>query len=445
MTHGPETAKALANFGPGTTPMVLIRAYTLVKQAALCARQEIQPHFSEEEFAALMEACEEVRSGQHQARFPLPLHQGGAGTSLNMNLNEALAQLAQEKLQARELDRVFHPIEEINAFQSTNDTFPTAVTLAVYERLTHIEKLVIRMQEALVAWERKVTGVPLVGRTELQDALPMTLDLVFSAWAGLFERDRWRLSKLKERVRTIPLGGTAIGTGFSAPRAYTFAAEKHLRRLCALPLSRSQNFSDEISNHDKFSEVAGGFRLVAENLFKMTGDLLFYTSAAVGEMRHPNLQSGSTLMAAKTNPVILELARGLAMDVQGEALKVSLYVQNGQLQLNAFLPFIAASLLAMADSLEKALTGLLERFFPLVEVQSQVMEAHLSASPALLNALLPVLGYDKIKVLLPILDMAPPQSLTDLRILLKEQTELSTDQIETLINPFNLTTPREEI
>lgn len=444
MSHGTETQKALNNFGTGSTPQELIRAYALVKQAALSARQEVNPTFTQDEFQALMDVCQEIRDGLHKGRFPLPLHQGGAGTSLNMNMNEVVALLAEEKLKARGILRIFHPIEDINAYQSTNDTFATAVTLAAYEQLVSLELLVIKMQETLVAWERRSTGKLLVGRTELQDALPMTLDLVFASWAGLFERDRWRLSKLKERIRTIALGGTAVGTTFSAPRAYIFAAEKHLRRLCGLPLTRSQNFPDEISNQDKFSELAGGYRLVAENIFKMSGDLLFYTSAAVAEMQHPNLQSGSTIMAAKTNPVILEFARGLAMDVQGEALKVSLFVQNGQLQLNAYLPFIAASLFTMFTQLEKALTALIERFFPALEVAFPIMEKHLSSSPALLNALLPVLGYEKIKSLLPHLEKTPLYSLEDMKKLLAQNTELTNDQLDELLDSRNLTTSRHD-
>ena len=429
-----ETEKAAANFGRSRTPREVIRAYALVKEAALRAGQEVEPKYTTEDFEVLLTVLAEIREGQHDERFILPLEQGGAGTSLNMNLNEVASELASLRV-----GRAFHPLEDLNRFQSTNDTFSTAVTILAYEGLTLIEKKVITWQEKLVAQEQRYAQVLAPARTEYQDALPMTVGQMFGAWAGPVERDRWRLAKLKERLRTIALGGTAIGTGFGAPVRYVFAAEKHLRRLTGLPLSRSQNLSDEIAHLDKYSELAGGYRLVAENLFRWAGDLLFLTSSPVGEFRHPNLQAGSSLMAAKTNPVLLEFIQGLAVEVQGESYKVSLGTQSGRLALNAFLPFVLKSLLAQQNALGRALDAavvLLER----LEVREQVLKNHLARSAALANALVPLLGYDRVKKVLAAWEASPPETWAAVETLLTQELGLTPAEVGALLEAQTLTT-----
>jgi aspartate ammonia-lyase len=317
------------------------------------------------------------------------------------------------------------------------------VTILAYEGLVATETLVIRLQEALVRREKSWATQVMVGRTELQDALPLTLGQVFAGWAGPFERDRWRLNKLRERIRTIPLGGTAVGTGFGAPALYIFAAEKHLRSLTGLPLARSQNLVDEISHLDKYSELAGGLRQVAENLVHLCQDLLYYTSSAVGELGHPRLQAASSQMPAKTNPVALEYSCGLAMSVQGEAFKISQYVQAGRLQLNPYLPFILESLLAMFSLLDKALGAVTERVLPGLLVHTGALEAHLASSPALLNALAPALGYDRMAQLAPLLAQAPPRSLADLKALLIKELGLDPEEAEKLADPLLLAQGRQ--
>jgi aspartate ammonia-lyase len=314
---GPETEKALINFGSGHTPRRIIAAYAQVKLAALTAAQETEARFSPGIFACIEAALLEIAAGALDASFPLPIKQGGAGTSLNMNLNEVAAARAEELcLERSGAIVVIDPFEDMNRRQSTNDTFPTAVTILAYEAAARAEALVARLQEALAAREREFELLLLAGRTELQDALPIRLGQVFGAWAGAVERDRWRLSKLRERLRTVALGGTAIGTGFSATPAYMHAAEKALRRITRLPLSRSQNLPDEVANADKYAELAGAAALCAGNARKIASDLLLYGSSAFGELRHPELQYGSTIMPAKANPVLLEAAKGRAIDAE---------------------------------------------------------------------------------------------------------------------------------
>jgi aspartate ammonia-lyase len=394
---GPETKKALGNFGRGATPRTVIAAYAQVKLAALSAVQETESRFPAEVFDCIDEALREILAGTLDASFPLPLKQGGAGTSLNMNLNEVAAARAEELFLERRGESVsIDPFEDMNRSQSTNDTFPTAVTIVAYEAASRAEALVARLQEELAAREREFETLLAAGRTELQDALPVRLGQVFGAWAGTVERDRWRLSKLRERLRTVALGGTAIGTGFAATPAYMHAAEKALRRITRLPLSRSQNLPDEVAHADKYAELAQAAALAAGNVRKIASDLLLYGSSAFGELRHPELQYGSTIMPAKANPVLLEAAKGLAIDAEHEAAKVAAYAFEGQLQLNAYLPFLADALVACFESLGRSLESLVA-LIPLLVVDEGRIAHNLRSSNLLLNLLVPRLGYNRVK------------------------------------------------
>ncbi|HTX74538.1 MAG TPA: lyase family protein [Rectinemataceae bacterium] len=399
--YGPETVKAIANFGRGRTPRILIAAYAKVKRAAVEAVQDSEHRFDPALFACLVDALDEIASGGLDLQFPLPLRQGGAGTSLNMNLNEVAASRARELFAEREGRAAppLDPIEDVNRFQSTNDTFPTAVSVVAYELVTRLETRIVAVQEQLVAKEKEYEGLLIAGRTELQDALPVRLGQVFGAWAGCLERDRWRFNKLKERIRTSALGGTAIGTCFSATVAYVHAAERRLRAATGLPFARSQNLPDEIAHQDKLAEAAQGIGLCAGNLKKICADLLLYTSSLSREMVHPELQYGSTIMPAKSNPVLLEYIRGQAIAAEHEAQCARDFAFEGQLQLNPYLPFLADALIAAAGSLEAALAAMSERLLPILQPDRTHIVEGLLRSNVLLNLLVPVLGYRRVKEL----------------------------------------------
>ena len=376
--YGNETEKALTILSRGQTPRDLIRAYGEVKLAAVQAQQEATALYPEDYYPILEKVAGEIIRGDHDDQFPLPIAQGGAGTSLHMNICEVMASLANSRY-----DGEFraHPLEHLALYQSTNDTFSTAVILMCFRFLEETEREVIALQEGLVERETLYQEWLMTGRTEMQDALPITLGQVFGAWAGPVERDRWRLNKLKERLRQIPLGGTAIGTGFSAPRRYVFAAEKALRRITGLPLCRSQNLCDQVAHTDSLAECARGLGLCAENLIKWAGDLLLYSSSFLNEIPQKEQQYGSTIMPAKANPVLIELIRGLAMDVRSSAELVSRYCSEGQLQLNAYLPFITEHMIRIREKLGKALRTASERLLPALNPDKEKLEEHLVNSP----------------------------------------------------------------
>lgn len=434
--YGEETTKALEWLGKDQTPREVIHAYAQVKFAAICAQQETAALYPQDYFLLLKDAAGEIIGGRWDTEFPLPLAQGGAGTSLHMNICEVLANLANSRYSGAFRA---HPLDHLARFQSTNDTFPTAVILMTYRFLERMEKQVIRLQEQLVERESRYGDWLMCGRTELQDALPITLGQVFGAWAGPVERDRWRLHKVKERLRIIPLGGTALGTGFSAPIAYVFAVEKHLRRITGLPLCRSQNLCDQVAHADSLAECANAMGLCADNLYKMSSDLLLYTSSLCREIRHEEVQYGSSIMPDKANPVLLEWIRGLCMECSAIANLVALYCRGGQLQLNANMPFIAEQMLRLSCRLEKALDCAAGRLMEVLQPNRDSMEARLAVSPALLNTLKEPLGYSRLKSLIPLIQEAAPQNRKELILWLEKNTELSKAFLEAWADPLHLT------
>ncbi|TCW62294.1 lyase family protein [Treponema sp. J25] len=394
----PQTLAAARNFGWGFTPYPFLRALAEVKEATLRALQETEHPWSEEVYHIALSVLKDIREGLLNDLFPLDLAQGGAGTSLHMNICEVLAQEISRRLGK---ENMFHPLDDGARSQSTNDVVSTAAIIVIQRVIRTVEEGVIRLQEALVERERTWRGIPITGRTEYQDALPMDLAQVVAAWAGTVERDRWRLNKLKERSRTVPLGGTAVGTAAGASPAYVFVAERELRRITGLPIQRSQNLTDTIAQRDEMAEVAEGLGLVATNLIKLCRDLMFYSATVVGELRLPHLQWGSTAMPQKNNPVLLEFAMGLAIRCRYQAFTIVEYAASGHLQLNPFVPFMVAAFLSLQEDLVKALDALSLGLLPRLEVDIHRCRTNLLSSPALLNALRPLFPYEKLKVLEP--------------------------------------------
>ncbi len=400
MYYSDQTLLAIENFGKSNLPHKVTRAYAEVKKACILAIQNTEGFYESIKFDAIIEAIDEIIQGMWDEEFVVPLKQGGAGTSINMNVNEVIANRAEEILFKKyNVNEKVNPLNDINRYQSTNDTFPAAITIVFLRDLYTIEKLTIEVQQALVEREKQYTNTLIMGRTELQDALPMTLNQVFSSWAGMFERDRWRLHKLKERIRIVPIGGTAIGTSFSAPVEYVYKVELFLKDITKLPLCRSQNLPDSISNHDDYSELALGYKLLANNIQKMTEDFLLYTSSICREMVHPELQYGSTIMPNKVNPVLLEWVKGLCLKIKHLANLVNDYNVEGNFQLNAFLPFILEVLLEITELLTKALVGI-KKFIEIVIINEDKMKENIDNSKAIFNLLLPIIGYEKTKNLL---------------------------------------------
>ena len=396
---GIHTARALENFPLSGRPAhpALIAAYAAVKIAA--ARANLQLGLLAPEVAdAIIAAGHDIASGELAGEIVVDALQGGAGTSLNMNVNEVIANRAEELLGGRRgVHARVHPNDHVNLNQSTNDTFPTALKIAAIRRLHGLEKAIADLQVAFQDKERAWSGVVKIARTELQDACPIAYGAVFSAWAEALSRDRWRVFKCEERLRVVNLGGTAIGTAIAAPRDYVFLVTDILRQVTGLGLARAENLVDATQNADAFVEVSGILKAHAVNLFKISSDLRLLSSgpqAGLGEIALPAVQAGSSIMPGKVNPVIPEAVGQAAMQVMGNDQVVTLAAQNGQLELNAFLPLLADALLGSLSLMTAACQMFRTRCVEGLSVDAAACRATVEQSRAVVTALLPRLGYE---------------------------------------------------
>ncbi|MFW5838216.1 MAG: lyase family protein, partial [Desulfovibrionaceae bacterium] len=315
---GIHTLRAVENFpiSGRRWPGVFLSAFGQVKLACLEANAELGL-VDTAKAEALRRACNEMIDGKLHEHVMVDPFQGGAGTSTNMCINEVLANRAIEVMGGELGDyALVHPVHDVNKHQSTNDVFPTALKAASLALLKVLEDKLSRLQEVLQAKEQEFADVVCVGRTQLVDAVPVTLGMTFGAMAEAASRDRWRIFKCRERLKQVSLGGTAVGTGLGAPREYIFLAAQHLKRITGLPLSRAENLMDATRNLDCFAEAAGMLQALGANLIKASSDLRLLASgpdAGLGEIELPAVQAGSSIMAGKINPVLPEAAGQVAL------------------------------------------------------------------------------------------------------------------------------------
>ncbi len=397
--HGIHTLRALDNFAvagrrlhPG-----LVEALALVKKA--CARANAELGYLEPRVAdAVCAACDEMLHGDLGAHVLVDALQGGAGTSANMNVNEVLANRAEEFMGGvRGAYRLAHPLDHVNLHQSTNDVFPTALRVAAMRGLRELERAVAALQRAFQDRERDFARVVKLGRTQLQDAVPMTLGAECSAWAEALSRDRWRIFKCEERLRVVNLGGTAVGTGVTAPRDYIFLVVERLREVTGLGMARAENLVDATQNADVFVEVSGILKAHAVNLLKISADLRLLASGprgGLGELALPVVQAGSSLMPGKVNPVICEAVAQAAMRALGNDAALTMAAQAGQLELNAFLPLVADALLDTLSILARACVMFRTRCVEGMRADAAACARHVDDSWGTVTALVPVLGYE---------------------------------------------------
>ncbi len=404
---GIHTARAVASFPLAGRPVhpALVRAFGDVKLACLLVNRDLG-FLASPAADALERACREMAGGFLTEHVVVDALQGGAGTSTNMNVNEVLANRALILMGERpgRYDLV-SPLDDVNLHQSTNDTYPTALRIAAIRLLRVLEGAVLGLQEAFQSKERELARVVKVGRTEMQDAVLTTLGRGMGAYAEAFGRDRWRISRCEERLRVVNLGGTAIGTGLAAPRAFVFAAVDRLREVTGLGLARAENLVEATQNADVFVEVSGTLKACAASLLKVSGDLRLLSSgpeAGLGELRLPPRQAGSSIMPGKVNPVIPEAVAQAAMAVFAHDQAIGFAVASGSLELNPFLPLVADSLLTSLDLLARACRILADLCVSGLAADEERCRRHVDSSTATATALLPALGYDGAKRLLDV-------------------------------------------
>lgn len=413
---GIHTKRALENFAVSGYKVDedLIKAYGLVKLACLktirhCEERgtsdvaiqkdpspQPSPSRGEGESSyAIILACEEMVEGKLNRYVQVDALQGGAGTSLNMNVNEVIANRALEILgKSKGAYDIISPLNDINKYQSTNDTFPTALKIAAIFKFRELEKTVIELQEALQRKEREFSNIVKIGRTELVEAVLTTLGKEFSSYAEAISRDRWRIYKCEERLRVVNIGGTAIGTGLGAPKKYIFQVIENLRELTGIGLARAENLVENTQNADVFSEISGILKAHATNLIKISNDLRLLSS--YDEIELPVMQAGSSIMPGKVNPVIAEMVGQIGLKILGNDSIISHATALGQLELNHNMPLIAFTLLESLNLLINTNNIFAQKCIDGIKANEEKLKSDLYSSTATLTALLPKLGYDKL-------------------------------------------------
>lgn len=388
-----ETKKAFENFhlNNRTVHTSLIDSMILVKQAAITAMKNLSL-IEETKADAILNACHFFLSNDDRSMFPTNPLQGGAGTSTNMNVNEALSLKAMELCPA--VGHI-HPLDDVNRFQSTNDVYPTALRIASISWIRKLSKEISMLQESLQEKEHIFASIKKIGRTQLMDALPITLGNEFGSYAQAIARDRWRIYKVEERLRQVNLGGTAVGTGSNANRKYTFLVIEILRDLTDIGLSRAEYPMDLTQNQDVFVEVSGLLKALAVNLMKISNDLRLMNSDPYQEICLKPMQKGSTIMPGKVNPVIPEMISQVAIQVVGNDAAISYAAMSGQFELNAFLPLIADNLLNSLELLTNGVHIFREKCIEPLTVNMNGCKRHLLSVTAAVTSLVPLIGYEK--------------------------------------------------
>ena len=399
--YGINTLRAAENFALGyrKTNMQLIYAIVTVKKAAAIVYRDLE-RTKKDVYEAIIIACDEILAGRYDDAFITDALQGGAGTSTNMNVNEVIANTALKKLGRNYGDyTAISPLDDVNRGQSTNDVYPTALRIAAVKMLRKLSSACAELQTALQEKENEYENIAKLGRTEMMDAVAITLGEEFGSYAQAIARDRWRLYKVEERLRQVNLGGTAVGTAANASRQYRFRVVEELRRITDIGLAAAEYPMDITQNNDVFVEVSGLLKALAVNLMKIANDLRLMNSGpkgGLGEIKLQALQQGSSIMPGKVNPVIPEMVMQCAMKVIANDTAITMAAAHGEFELNAFFPLIADALLESLSLLVNSVDIFRTKCIALITVNEQQCRKHLEVSAAFGADYIGRLGYDTV-------------------------------------------------
>jgi fumarate hydratase class II len=397
--YGPQTQRAVENFpisGVRMEPVLLRALATLKSEAARvnAGRRDVGA-VTRTVADAIREAADEIASGEWYDEFPLDVFQTGSGTSTNMNMNEVLATLATERL-----GQAVHPNDQVNASQSSNDVFPSAVHIAACISVSEdLVPALRRLARSLRRKQRQFASVVKAGRTHLMDATPVTLGQEFGGYATQIDQAVQRLEATLPRVGELPLGGTAVGTGVNAPKGFARAVIKGLADRLGLPLTEARDHMAAQAARDSLVELSGQLRVTGAALLKIANDIRWMGSgprAGLAEIHLPDLQPGSSIMPGKVNPVIPEAVSQVVVQVYGNDAAVAFAGSQGSFELYTYVPVIARNLLESIRLLANVSRLFADRCIDGIEADVERARAYADASPAVATALNPHLGYDRV-------------------------------------------------
>jgi aspartate ammonia-lyase len=442
---GVHTLRALENF-PITGKSIgsfteLVRALALVKQAAALAHKELG-QLDATRADAIITACQEIAGGKLHEQFVVDVIQGGAGTSTNMNANEVIANRALELLGRQKGDYGYlHPINHVNMSQSTNDVYPTALRVATCLAIGNLLSAMAGLRQAFEAKAEEFRDILKIGRTQLQDAVPMTLGQEFLTYAVMLGEDEARLAEAIALIREINLGATAIGTGINADRQYAKLAIEHLSALSGLPLQGAPNLIEATQDCGAFVQLSGVLKRIASKLSKTCNDLRLLSSgpqAGLNEIHLPPRAAGSSIMPGKVNPIIPEVVNQIAFEVIGNDVTITMAAEAGQLQLNAFEPIIAHSLFKSVEHLAAGCRTLTANCVRGITANRELLAERVRTSASLATALNPYIGYENATRVAQAA-LAQNRSVTDLVL---EMGLMTREELDAVLRPEVLTAPR---
>jgi len=418
----------------------LVRALALVKKAAAISNRDIGL-LVERKARAIIQACDEVAGGSLQEQFIVDAVQGGAGTSINMNMNEVLANRAIEILGGSKGDyQLVHPNNHVNMSQSTNDVLPTAIRIATIRMLEEVVDEVGRLEEALRDKSREFDDVIKMGRTQLQDAVPIRLGQEFSAYASAVSRDRERIAASIDDLAVINLGATAVGTGLNADLEYVNSVTEVLKKITGLNLQQSENMVDATQNVDALVGVSSVLKTAAVNLSKIASDLRLMSSgprAGFNEIDLPAVQPGSSIMPGKVNPVIPEVVNQVAFQIIGNDQVISMAAEAGQLELNVMQPVLVYNLFQSIEMLENALETFIDNCIVGIKANRERCRELVDRSVGIITAINPHVGYETAARIVK-RALEEERSVKDIIL---EEGILSAEELKKILNPFEMTEP----
>ena len=443
--YGVQTLRAIENFPITGIPISqyghLVRALAAVKEAAALANVELGL-LEEETGDAIVRACREIRDGRLHEQFVVDVIQGGAGTSTNMNANEVIANRALELLGRRKGDYAHcHPNDHVNLSQSTNDVYPTALKIAGNWAIEDLVRALDELRAAFAAKGAEFAGVLKMGRTQLQDAVPMTLGQEFNAFAVTIGEDIDRLREAAALVREINMGATAIGTGINTDPGYAAVVCRRLTEVTGLSLVTAPDLIEATADTGAFVQLSGILKRVAVKLSKICNDLRLLSSGprtGLNEINLPPMQPGSSIMPGKVNPVIPEVVNQVCFQVVGNDLTITMAAEAGQLQLNVFEPVIGFNLFQSIDMLSRAAVVLRERCVVGITANAERMLQMVRDSIGLVTALVPYLGYERSAA------VAKEALHTGRGVceLIEEKGWMSRQALDEIVSPEAMTRPR---
>lgn len=435
--YGAQTQRSLDNFkiGEEKMPREIIRAFGILKAAAARANFELRPEkMTEKKYEAILKACLEVCSGELDGNFPLAVWQTGSGTQTNMNVNEVIANRANEILG----EKVIHPNDDVNMSQSSNDTFPTAMHIAA--RLEIKERLIPaanKLIESFKMLEEQNGGIVKIGRTHLQDATPIKFSQEISGWRGMIESATAQIAAAENFVSPLAIGGTAVGTGINAPEKFGELTAKYISELTCLEFSSEENKFHALTSKDGIVFAHGALKALASNLMKIANDVRWLASGprcGLGEIAIPENEPGSSIMPGKVNPTQCEAVTMVAVQVMGNDTAIGIAASQGNFELNVFMPVIIYNFLQSVRLLSDVMNSFRENCVVGIRANTEKMKENLEKSLMLVTALNPHIGYENAA---KVAKMAHTKNIT-----LKEACVklgfLSGEEYDRLVDPYKM-------